>query len=146
MAKVEIGKLALLETFLRHDADREVWHRLLRDDGIDGVSKRRPSLAANAPDPVRNHVTIAPDADIELGFVIVDDTFNSHFSPGHVESAFFVDDVNCQQSALLLRFSYRRERAREREQHADLDLVRFIRTSSTESQSAAEYGSRQQSP
>ena len=110
------------------------------------VGERRPGLAADALDAFGDHVAIAADADVLLGFVVGDHAFHLHLAPGHVEAAPLVDDVDRQQRALLLGFRHRRERAGERQQDADLDLVRLIRTSSTESQSAAEYGSRQQSP
>ena len=110
------------------------------------VSERRPGLTADALDAFGHHVTIAADADVELGFIVVDDAFDRHLSPGHVEAAPLVDDVDRQQRALFLSFRHRRERPGERKQDADFDLGGFGRLGGAEAKHAAEDIRLQKNP
>ena len=141
-----IGELALHEGFLRHHADREVGHRVLGDDGVDGIGQRRPGLPADALDAFRNQIAITADADVELGFVVVDDAFDCHLAPGHVETALLVDDVDREQRALFLSFRHRRERAGERQQDAHFDLGGSAALAGLNPNGTAERGNREKTP
>ena len=93
------------------------------NQGIDGKRQRRPGLTAHAFHPFGNHVAVTPDTHIQFGLVIGDNSFHLYFSPGHIESAPFVDHIHRQQRAIPLGFSHRRKGAGEGKQDADLYFV-----------------------
>ncbi len=75
------------------------------DNGIDGKCEGRPGLTADGLYTLGSHVPEAPDADIQFRLIISDHTFHLHLAPGHVQPAFFIDDIHCKQCAFLLGFS-----------------------------------------
>lgn len=97
------GQRPLLEGVLGQDADGEIGHRFLGDDGVDRKGERGPGLAAQGFDPFVNHVPVTSDADVLFGLVVSDGGLDLDLAPGHVQAALLVDHVDRQQGAFLIQ-------------------------------------------
>jgi GGDEF domain-containing protein len=98
----------------------EVGHWAVRKAISDYLRWRAAGLPANAFDAFGNHVVVTPHADVLLGFVIGDDTFDHYLAAWHIEATAPVDGIDREERAFLLRFGHRRKIAGQRQQNAHL--------------------------